>query len=137
WSATLTTIITLRLFGSDALAITTGVLTLVLMIYADIVPKTLAAKHAIAIVVAMAYPMYWLEKIMAPIRIILEPLINWHTGGKGLAAPCVTKEESKITLDVGRKAGAIVTGEVRMIKTVLHLHETRAEDQTTPRLYLF
>ncbi|MGH7208576.1 MAG: hemolysin family protein [Nitrospiraceae bacterium] len=137
WSATLTTIITLRFFGSDMLAVTTGVLTFVLMIYADIVPKTLAAKHAIPIVVTMAYPMYWLEQIMAPIRFILEPLINWHTGGKGLAAPYVTKEELKIMLDAGRKAGAIETEEVKMLKNVFQLHEITAEDAMTPRLYMF
>jgi len=137
WSATLTTIITLRFFGSDLLAVTTGVLAFLLMIYADIVPKTLAAKHAVPIVLATAYPMFWLEQLMWPFRIVLEPLINWHTGGKGLAAPYVTKEELKILLDAGRKAGAIEHEEVKMLKNVFQLHEITAEDAMTPRLYMF
>ena len=48
--------------------------------------------------------------------------------GKGLAAPYVTKEELKIMLDAGRKAGAIEHEEVKMIKNVFQLHEITAED---------
>jgi CBS domain containing-hemolysin-like protein len=137
WAATVTAIITVAVFDSEALAVSTGILTVVLMIYADVVPKSLAARHALPLVLMGAYPVLWLEQALLPIRWVLEPLVNWHTGGKGLAQPYVTEEELKIMLDEGRKAGAIESEEVKMIKNVFQLNDITAEDAMTPRLYVF
>ena len=137
WAATVTAIITVNLFNSEALAVTTGILTVVLMIYADVVPKSLAARHAVPLVLASAYPVFWLEQLLLPVRFLLEPLVRWHTGGKGMTAPYVTEEELKIMLDEGGKAGSIETEEVKMIKNVFQLNDITAEDAMTPRLYVF
>jgi magnesium and cobalt exporter, CNNM family len=137
WAATVTAMITVDLFNSEALAVTTGILTVVLMIYADVVPKSLAARHAVSLVLASAYPVFWLEQLLLPVRFILEPLVRWHTGGKGMTAPYVTEEELKIMLDEGGKAGSIETEEVKMIKNVFQLNDITAADAMTPRLYVF
>ena len=131
------TIIALRLFGSEALAIVIGVLTFVLLIFGDIVPKTLAAKHALTVVLAMAYPVYWVQQLMKPILLVLEPVINALTGGKGVTVPHVSEEEVKIMLDEGGRAGMIETEEVKMIKNVFQLKDITAEDAMTPRIYMF
>lgn len=136
-AASYATILTIRLFGSEAVAIATGVLTFLLLIFGDIVPKTLAAKHSVAVVLAMAYPVYWLEQALAPVLFVLEPLIAKITGGKGLAVPFVTEEELKIMLDAGGKAGVIETEEVKMIRNVFQLNDITAEDSMTPRIYMF
>ncbi len=136
-AAAFATIITIRLFGSDALAVAIGILTFVLMIFGDVVPKTLAAKHAVPLVLAMAYPVYWIEWVLQPVLFVLEPMIDKITGGKGLTVPFVTEEELKIMLDVGGKAGAIESEEVKMIKNVFQLNDITAEDAMTPRIYVF
>ncbi len=136
-AASYATILTIRFFGSEAVAIATGVLTFLLLIFGDIVPKTLAAKHAVPVVLAMAYPVYWLEQALSPVLFVLEPMIAKLTGGKGLTVPFVTEEELKIMLDVGGRAGVIETEEVKMIKNVFHLNDITAEDAMTPRIYMF
>jgi putative hemolysin len=136
-AASYATIITIRMFGSEAVAIATGILTFLLLIFGDIVPKTLAAKHAVPVVLAMAYPVYWLEQALAPVLFFLEPMIAKITGGKGLTVPFVTEEELKIMLDVGGKAGVIETEEVKMIRNVFQLNDITAEDAMTPRIYMF
>lgn len=136
-AASWATILTIRTFGSEAVAIATGVLTFLLLIFGDIVPKTLAAKHAVPVVLAMAYPVYWIEQALSPILFVLEPMIAAITGGKGLTVPFVTEEELKIMLDVGGRAGVIETEEVKMIKNVFHLNDLTAEDSMTPRIYVF
>ena len=137
WAATVAALITVDLFGDDYLAMTTGVLTFVLLIYADVVPKSLAARHSVPLVLAAAYPVFWLERLFSPIRFLLEPLVDWHTGGKGMAAPYVTEEELKIMLDEGGKAGSIEHEEVKMIKNVFQLNDITAKDAMTPRIYVF
>lgn len=136
-AASYATILALRLFGSEALAIVIGVLTFVLLIFGDIVPKTLAAKHALTVVLVMAYPVYAVQLGMKPILFVLEPLINALTGGKGVTVPHVSEEEVKIMLDEGGRAGMIETEEVKMIKNVFQLKDITAEDAMTPRIYMF
>lgn len=136
-AAAVATVITLRLFGSEALAVAIGILTFVLMIFGDVVPKTLAAKHSVSVVLAMAYPVYGIQQVLKPVLFVLEPMIAKLTGGKGLTVPFVTEEELKIMLDVGGKTGMIETEEVKMIKNVFQLNDITAEDAMTPRIYVF
>ncbi len=136
-AASLATLIALRLFGSHAVAIVTALLTLIILIFGEIVPKTLATKHALAVTVWVAYPIYGLEKLLTPILFALEPLIVKLTGGRGLSVPFATEEELKMVLDESEKTGVLETDEVQMIKNVFLLNDITAEDTMTPRTYMF
>ncbi|MBI2360188.1 MAG: HlyC/CorC family transporter, partial [Deltaproteobacteria bacterium] len=136
-AASLVTLIALRLFGSEAVAAATGLLTLLILIFGEIVPKTLAARHAAAVVQWLAYPIYWFEKLLWPILFILEPLILKLTGGRRLAVPFVTEEELTMALEESGRAGVLETDEVKMIKNVFQLNDITAEDAMTPRIYMF
>lgn len=136
-AASLVAVVTMKLLGEWWVAVATGVLTLVVLVFCEIIPKTLAAKHALRGVQVMAYPIYWLEKGLVPILMLLEPFISKLTGGRGLSVPFATEEEVKIMLDAGGKAGVIETEEVKMIKKVFQLNDITAEDSMTPRIYVF
>jgi putative hemolysin len=136
-AASYVTLLTMRLFGSEALGVAIGILTFVLMIFGDVVPKTLAARHSMAVAIAMAYPVYAIQWVLKPVLFLLEPMIDKITGGKGLTVPFVTEEELKIMLDVGGKSGTIESEEVKMIKNVFQLKDITAEDAMTPRIYVF
>lgn len=136
-TASYATILTIRIFGSEALAFAIGILTFVLMIFGDVVPKTLAAKHSVPVALNMAYPVFGIQWLLSPVLFVLEPMIDKITGGKGLTVPFVTEEELKIMLDVGGKSGTIESEEVKMIKNVFQLKDITAEDAMTARLYVF
>ena len=137
-AAFLTTLLTLHLFESELIAaVAVGLLTFLLLIYGEIVPKTLAVKHSLTLALAMAYPVYGIQQAMKPILFVLEPIIDQLTGGQGVTVPLVSEEEVKIMLDEGGKAGMIETEEVKMIKNVFQLNDITAEDAMTPRIYVF
>ncbi|WP_447971544.1 hemolysin family protein [Nitrospira sp. M1] len=136
-ATTLTTLIAQRLFGIEAVAIATGVLILFVLVFGEIVPKSLCQKHAETAVQIMAYPVYWFEKAFAPALFLLEPFIMKMTGGRSLTLHFATEEELKIMLDAGDKAGVLETEEVRMIKNVFEFTDLTAEDVMTPRIYMF
>jgi putative hemolysin len=136
-AASYVTLLTIRLFGSEALGFAIGILTFVLMIFGDVVPKTLAARHSMVVAMGMAYPVYGIQWLLKPVLVVLEPMIDKITGGKGLTVPFVTEEELKIMLDVGGKSGTIESEEVKMIKNVFQLKDITAEDAMTPRIYVF
>ena len=136
-AASLATLIALRLFGSQAVAVVTALLTLIILVFGEIVPKTLAAKHALTVAVWVAYPIYWFERLLTPILFLLEPLIVKLTGGRGLSVPFGTEEELRMVLDESEKIGVLETDEVKMIKNVFLLNDITAEDTMTPRTYMF
>jgi putative hemolysin len=128
------TFITLNAYGEktileEAIAVMVGILTFVLLVCVDVVPKTLAAKFSVPVTLNLAYPIYGVQ--------VMVPLIYSLTGGKGLTHPLVTEEELKIMLDQGGKAGEIESEEVKMIKNVFQLKGITAEDAMTPRIYVF
>ena len=67
------TIIALRIGGEGAIAAATGILTLVILIFAEVLPKTLAALHP----ERLAYPASFLY---TPLRKLLHPLVWSSTG---------------------------------------------------------
>lgn len=136
-AASLATIIAINLFGSQAVAVATALLTFLVLLFGEIVPKTLCAKNAMTAIQLMAYPIYWLEQLFAPFLYFLEPLILKMTGGRGLTVPFVTEEELKIMLEAGGKAGVLESDEVKMIKNVFQFNDITAEDVMTPRIYMF
>jgi CBS domain containing-hemolysin-like protein len=136
------TFITLSVYGGktsfdEAIAVMVGLLTFVLLVSVDVIPKTLAAKFAVPVTLSMAYPVYWVQILLKPILFLMVPLIHKLTGGKGLSLPLVTEEELKIMLDEGRRSGALEFEEVKMIKNVFQLKDITAEDAMTPRIYVF
>lgn len=126
-----------RTFFDNTIAVVVGLLTFVLLVSVDVIPKTLAAKFAVPVTLNMSYPIYGVQLFLKPLLFVMVPIIHKLTGGKGLTLPLVTEEELKIMLDQGGKAGAIEEEKVKMIKNVFQLKDITAEDAMTPRLYVF
>ncbi len=136
-AATLTTLFANRLFGIEAVAIATGILTFLVLMFGEIVPKTICQKHAETAVQIMAYPIYWFEKLFSPALYLLEPFILKMTGGRSITLHYASEEELKLMLDAGDKAGVLETEEVKMIKAVFEFTDLTAEEVMTPRIYMF
>ncbi len=136
-AAALVSIMAFQFFGSEGVAVATGVLAMVVLLFGEIVPKTLCARHAASAIQMFAYPIYWIERLFFPIVFLLEPLISKLTGGRGLAVPFVTEAELMIMLEAGGKAGVLETDEVKMIKNVFEFTDLKAEDVMTPRISMF
>jgi len=102
-----------RTFFSDTIVAVVGLLTFVLLVSVDVIPKTLAAKFAVPVTLNMAYPIYGVQVLLKPLLFLMVPLIYRLTGGRGLTLPLVTEEELKIMLDEGGKAGAIEVEKLR------------------------
>ncbi len=136
-ASALVSIVAFQFFGSKGVAVATGLLTMVVLLFGEIVPKTLCARYSASAVLLFAHPIYWVEQLFSPILFLLEPLILKLTGGRGLTVPFVTEAELMIMLEAGGKAGVLETDEVKMIKNVFEFTDLTAEDVMTPRIYMF
>ena len=75
-ASALMTVLVTNMFGSAAVGIGTGVITLLILIFGEITPKTLASIHSEPIAFSYAYIIYYLMKLMTPMVFIVSNLAN-------------------------------------------------------------
>lgn len=135
-ASVVTTIIALRLWGEAALAAATGVLTLLLLIFSEVAPKTLAALHPERVAFPAAF-IYWpLLKLFYPVVW----MINTAANGLLRLMRIRTSDEGNMALSaeelrtVVMEAGAIIPQRhQRMLLSILDLEKVTVEDIMVPR----
>lgn len=126
----------LSLPGEYGIGIATGVVTLILLLFGEITPKSLASKYSgeVSLLVAPFYE--FLMKLLFPLTVIIE----WFVRGikkvfcTNDITTSITAEELEAFLDISYEHGAVETHEHRKIKSILDLGETEASSVMTPRV---
>lgn len=119
-----------------AITVATGVMTLVILVFGEISPKTLAARNPLAVANLVAKPLSFLMIIFSPVVYILTFMANLLTGSrgdKGDLAHQVTEAEIRTLVNVGEEQGIIEDDESRMIHSVLELTDTPVRNVMVPR----
>jgi len=123
----------MRVFGSAAIGIVSGVLTFVILIFGEITPKTLAQKYAEQFSRITAYPLLWLTFILFPIIWLLEKFIHGLMKLFKAKNPIrsMTEEELLALVDIGTREGVIEEHEQEFISNVLEFTDTTVEEIMT------
>lgn len=133
-ASALATSIVFQFTKSYAVGITTGIMTLIILIFGEITPKTLAARYNERIALTVAKPLHILQTLLFPVMIVFEALTNLLTNISGQKKrPLVTQEEIETFVSVAEKAGQIKDVERRMIHRIFKLDDLEAKDVMTPR----
>lgn len=139
-ASAIATSLALNYFGSKGIAIATGGMTIAVLIFGEITPKTIAMRHAEKICLLVAKPIYWLSVILTPIIWVLDLITKSITRffhEKGGKKPLVTEEEIKTFVDIGEEIGSIEKDESEMIKNIFKLNDIEAKDIMTPKINVF
>lgn len=136
-SSLMTTLI-ISLFGNAAVGIGTGILTLLVLIFGEITPKTLATIHAEKMSLSYAGVISFLMKILTPVIFIVNKLslglmLLLHIDPNAKANP-MTEHELRTLVDVSHEDGVIESEERQMINNVFDFGDTKAEDIMVPRI---
>ena len=136
-ASALTTSLVLTIWGSFAVGIATGILTFMILLWAEIVPKTLANIHAEKMVLRYAVFVLLLMKLLTPVIFIVDKMAHFalkimrvDTERKEV----MTENELKTYVDVSHEDGAIETDERTMIYNVFDFTDTKARDIMIPRI---
>ena len=137
-ASSLAATITMRLFGSRFVGITTGILTLLVLIFGEITPKTMAAADAEALSLSYARPVCFLMKLMTPLIFLVNRLSGLvlkvlHADRK-TARQDLTKRELRTIVDVGRESGAIKKQEHQVITNVFDFSRSQVHEVMVPRV---
>lgn len=136
----LATLLGLRLFGDAGLALATGILTLLLLIFGEVMPKTVGALHPERIAFPASYIYTAILKIFWPFVWIVNSLVSGLLKVFGLKSDstnriALSREELR---SVVTAAGATIPkNHVDMLVSVLDLESTTIEDIMIPRSQIY
>lgn len=135
-SAIATTLCT-DVFGSKFIGVSTGILTILVLIFGEITPKTLAAKYSIQLSMLFVYPIWILMIILTPIIWLLNiitgiifKIFHVDPSDKG---DTMTESELRTIFDVSHEDGVLETSEKFMISNVVDFGDALSKDIMIPR----
>ena len=127
--------ITLIEFGSNWVAIMSGILTLCILIFSEIIPKTVGALYWKKILVPATFAVQVLIIMTYPLVVFLEFLSKWLA--KAENEDKVSREEVIAMAELGEDEGTIEESESTVIENVLMLDDISVEEVLTPRSVIF
>lgn len=138
FASSLATTITLQLWGNRFVSLTTGILTLLVLIFGEITPKTIATSHTEKIAMTYSGVISLLIKVLTPVIFIINKLANGFLFILGLdpgkKAASITEDELRTIVDVSHEEGVIEKEERQMIKNVFDFGDSQAKDVMIPRI---
>ncbi len=136
-AASVATYAATQAFGSAGVGIATGIMTLLILFFGEIVPKSFAAANAERISLAIAPVFLGLSKILGFLVRPLEALTRTVVPDVGGTIPTVTEAEIRTLTEIGHEGGEIDPHERRIIQQAFTLDTTQAWEVMTPRVGIF
>lgn len=140
FSASLATLICTRLFEESlgtatATAISTASMTIIVLIFGEILPKSLAKQNAERFALTFASLMSFFNLVLTPVSTIFMFIQKAATKlFKSADAPSVTEDELKYIIEEIEDEGVLEEKESELVRSALEFDETRIEEILVPRV---
>ncbi len=132
-ASAIATVLATEWLGHIGPGIAVGVLTILVLIFGEITPKSLATRYSERISLVIAPPMYGFMKVIYPLVWIFNRFTNWVQRVSGAEGdPMVTEAELISMVEHGEEEGTIEPDERAMIERVFILNDLKAGDVMTP-----
>lgn len=133
-----TTILVTDLFGNYAVSIATAILTVLVLIFGEITPKTLATISNEKLALRFASVVYWLMYILTPVIFLINKLsslvMKLFRIDKSEKKSTYTENELKTIVNVSHAEGVIEADEREMLQNIFEFGDRQAKDIMIPRL---
>ena len=139
-ASSITTSLAIGFGGNYAVGIATGVITLLILVFGEITPKTLATIHSEKLALSLAGAINIVMKLMTPVVFLINNIslgilfiLRVDPNAKNDA---MTENELRTIVDVSHEDGVIEDGEKKMIHNVFDLGDAKAKDVMVPRVHM-
>ena len=137
-AAALTTMIAVSLLGGQSgVGAATMVITIIILIFGEITPKTLASQNAEKVSLGVANIISFVVLLSTPVvkvmNLITSGLIHILGGNSTEKVPTITEAELKTMVNVSHEEGVLEIDERRMINNVFDFGDSKAKDVMIPR----
>lgn len=137
-ASSLTTTLIISLWGNAVVGIGTGILTLLILIFGEITPKTLATINSEKLALSYAGIITLLMSILTPVIFLVNQLsfglMRLLRIDPNAKATPMTEQELRTLVDVGHEDGVIESEERQMINNVFDFGDSKAMDIMVPRI---
>lgn len=138
YASSLVTSLATKLWGSVGAGIATGILTLLILIFGEISPKTLATIHAEKIALAYGAIIAFLMRVLTPVIVVVNKLslgfLMLLRVDPNAGAAQMTEEELRTIVDVSKESGVIEDEEHEMINNLFDFGDAQAKEVMVPRI---
>ncbi|MBF0622490.1 MAG: HlyC/CorC family transporter [Magnetococcales bacterium] len=137
-ASAMATVLATEMLGSLGPGVAVGVLTLFILVFGEVTPKTFAARNASTISLVVAFPLLMFAKIAFPAVIVLEKFTIWLQKISSVKAdPSVTESELISMAAQGAKEGIIDRAVHEKIERLFEFKDLCAADVMIPRHKIF
>ncbi|MFC1865663.1 HlyC/CorC family transporter [Chloroflexota bacterium] len=135
-AASIATFLAIRIWPDTGLIIASLGMALILLIFAETMPKTFANRHAERISLLFVRPIEIIALIFSPIVISLSWLASGLTkliGGTPIRSSIISEEEIRTMITVGHKEGTVEEAEADMLHAVFEFGDSPVSEALVPR----
>jgi CBS domain containing-hemolysin-like protein len=137
-ASAMATVIATDYFGDTGPGIAVGVLTILILVFGEITPKSLATRFSERISLFISPVIYGFMRLIYPLVWLFQLFTNWvQSSTRAMEDPLVTESEVITLIEHGEEEGVIDTGEREMIERIFNFNDLKAEDVMTPRRQVF
>jgi CBS domain containing-hemolysin-like protein len=124
----------LKIYGDEWVAVVSIVLTILILVFSEIIPKTLGVVYASPLAAFTALTVQGMIIVTYPLVVSFQWLSS-VLGSRG--EPKLTREEFALLAELGHTEGALHEREHHVIQNLLHLRAVKVSDVLTPRTVVF
>ena len=137
-ASSLMTVLVTQAFGDKFVGLATGILTLLVLIFGEITPKTTATLYSETIALRFAKPIYLIMQVLTPVIFIVDKLalgvlLFLHID-PNKKQEAITEDELRTIVEVSHEEGVIESDEKKMIYNVFDFGDSVAKDIMVPRI---
>lgn len=134
-AAAMATTVTLNFFPNYAVGITIGIMTFLILVFGEVLPKSIATRNNVLVAKIIIYPIYWLSVLLYPAVLFLNFIPK--LAGKIKKTPAVSEEELMTFVEMVEEEGQIKEEEKELIYKIFEFDDTNASEIMTPRADMF
>lgn len=125
-----------QLFDDEYLGIIYAILTILILVFSEIIPKTLGALYWQQLAPLFGVIILWMIYLMFPFVWLSEKLTRLISGASG---PMFTfsRDEIEVMADIGKQEGVLNTKEHKIVSNLMKLNQITVNDVMTPRPVIF
>jgi len=135
-AAALGTVLAISIWGEHGVLIATIGVTVLLLIFAETTPKTIATQHAERLSLTLARPLSMISWLFTPFVIALSWIVSGFTriiGGNPVSRSLASPEEIRTMISVGHKEGTVEEHEAKMLHRVFEFGDRPVREVMVPR----
>ena len=136
-AAAIATALAVSIWGAEGILYATIAVTIILLVFAETTPKTIAHRHAERLALLLARPLRVISWLFTPFVLALSWIASGFAriiGGKSVPRSLASEEEIRTMISVGHKEGTVEEDEAKMLHKVFEFGDRPVREVMVPRL---